>query len=111
MTMPIGIALAFLVDWSNKKRTIITILAAVSIEFLQLLSIVALHRIDRIFDIKDLILNTAGGILGLGLFWLFCFFVSRIKIKESGYRDVFWLILKVSENCIEGKTSLNGVGR
>ena len=63
MTMPIGIALAFLVDWSNKKRTIITILAAVSIEFLQLLSIVALHRIDRIFDIKDLILNTAGGIL------------------------------------------------
>ena len=110
MTLPIGIALAFLVDWSNKRRTVVTILAAAGIECLQLLSIAALHRIDRIFDVKDIILNVAGSILGLGLFRIFCFIAGRIQTKESGKPDGFWFISKVSRNCLEGKSSLDGIG-
>lgn len=83
LTLPIGILLPFISkNMIKKKRWIIVILISFSIEFIQFFIIYFMHAVTMSFDIKDVILNLAGGVIGIILFEGFAY-ISRILFGET----------------------------
>ena len=88
-----------------------TVVVSAAIEFIQLLTILLLHRVDTIFDVKDIVLNLAGGLLGLGLFYMFCAVAGGIRRKGQNHRNLTGFLLLVAANCRENRSSLCGAGQ
>lgn len=68
VTIPIGILLPLMIDFSRRGRWICIILLSCSLELLQLFIIYFAHSISLFFDIKDVFLNLFGGVIGCILF-------------------------------------------
>ena len=96
MTLPLGVFLPFISNVDNLKRTILTIILAFSVEFIQLLMIISMHRVDTFFDVKDIILNVTGALLGLFLFKVFSGYIYKKNYQVSG--DIIGFIVRVCIN-------------
>jgi len=68
LTVPMGLLLPFLFDFSKRILWSCVIMLSCMIEMIQLGMIAVFHCVSKAFDVKDIILNLAGGLLGLILF-------------------------------------------
>lgn len=87
LLLPLGVYLALFFHYRFKKGVLIIFLTSLAIETLQLiLSYVGL-LFPRVFNVDDLMLNTLGGAIGMGMVYLLMkTFISRsagMKIKQS----------------------------
>jgi glycopeptide antibiotics resistance protein len=106
VTFPIGILIPFILNIKNKIKVIIVLIISISLEFFQLLIISSLHPINIFFDIKDIILNVTGGMLGCIAFIAMSTIISKIPEKNEEYRDLFSYIYIVCKNTKNGNRSL-----
>ncbi len=97
LTIPLGILLIFLTNYTLAKRIFVTVVLCVSIEIIQLLLIIMLHLPYRTFDINDIILNIFGGIIGVIIFYLCSLLYIKLpaKNKNSSY---FHMVCQNSAN-------------
>jgi len=77
LTVPIGIFLPFVCGLKTHTRGFFVIGISLAIELIQLIIIYFLHSVTLFFDIKDMILNFAGGLIGILLFRM----VSQLIVK------------------------------
>ncbi len=112
MTLPLGAVLSFLLNMGKRRRLIATVMMAASVELVQLacqLLQIGFHS----FDVKDVILNAAGGLAGYGLFQIFCRLVNRLSLRLSlrpyDGRGFFPLLVQTARNCAAGRKSLEGI--
>lgn len=77
LTVPIGICLPFVSGLKTHTRGFCVIGISLAIELIQLIIIYFSHSVTLFFDIKDIILNFAGGLIGI----LFFKMVSQLIVK------------------------------
>lgn len=82
LTVPIGILLPFLFDFTKRTCWCCTIIISCMIELIQLWTIAVFHSVSKTFDVKDIILNLVGGILGLVLFEMLAAVVRKVIHPE-----------------------------
>ncbi len=85
MTVPFGVLLPLC--WKDKKKRLyggLFLLLPVLIECTQLLLDVTLGTFYRTFDVDDIILNTAGALIGFGLLKVTSRLFRRIQQKKQG---------------------------
>lgn len=87
LLFPLGIYLRYYFKCSVSKLILITFLVSLSFECIQLSGLFGLYpRPYRLFDVDDLIINTAGGILGCICTPLFAYFLpSRTTLDATSY--------------------------
>jgi glycopeptide antibiotics resistance protein len=88
LTVPFGFGIPFLVRFKPKYFPWLAIGAGLSTEIAQLGVSLLIGGVYRSVDINDVLLNTAGALLGYALFrgfaWLYVAISKRTKIKQSG---------------------------
>jgi glycopeptide antibiotics resistance protein len=88
LTMPFGFGIPFLVRFKPKHFPWLAIGAGLTTETAQLGVSLLIGCVYRSVDINDVLLNTAGALLGYALFrgfaWLYVAISKRIKIRQSG---------------------------
>ena len=110
LTLPMGFVLPFLLDQGKRRRFFTVIAFSVGVEMVQLVGV--LLRISfHTFDIKDVMLNAAGGAAGCGLFWLFCRAAAAARFLPDGGHGPLALMIRVARNCAAGRSSLAGIER
>lgn len=113
LTLPIGFCIPFYINVDRRKNYIISGIISLSIEFVQLILIITVHTIDIKFDVKDLILNLSGALLGCLIFDLFSLITSKIFHefieKDNDYIDIFSYILIICDNYTKGKKSIDNL--
>ena len=113
LTLPIGFCIPFYINVDRRKNYIISGIISLSIEFGQLILIITVHTIDIKFDVKDLILNLSGALLGCLIFDLFSLITSKIFHefieKDNDYIDIFSYILIICDNYTKGKKSIDNL--
>lgn len=90
LTLPIGILLPLLFDVSRRFHWIFTITLSCMIEFAQLAIIYFYHSVSLFFDIKDIVLNLAGGIAGLLIYGIFMAFINKFKRIHPETKSAFF---------------------
>ena len=97
LTLPIGLCMPFYVNVDRRKNYIKSGIISLSIECIQLMLIITLHTIDIKFDVKDLILNLSGALLGCLIFDLISLMISKtfrkLTEKNNDCIDIFSYIL------------------
>lgn len=113
LTLPIGFCIPFYINVDRRENYIISGIISLSIEFVQLILIITVHTIDIKFDVKDLILNLSGALLGCLIFDLFSLITSKIFHKfiekDNDYIDIFSYILIICDNYTKGKKSIDNL--
>ncbi|MDR3270063.1 MAG: VanZ family protein [Peptococcaceae bacterium] len=72
LTLPFGAYLAYYFKQDLKKVALLAFLLSLFFELTQLSGLYGVYpRPYRFFDVDDLLQNTAGGVLGYAVFWLF----------------------------------------
>ncbi len=101
-TVPIGIGIQFIFDLKRQYRWILAVILAEIPEIAQLILICALHPINKIFDINDVILNGIGVVVGL----LMMEIMNRlVKMPPKDEKTVFhycWNICYQTDKFIKG---------
>lgn len=87
LTVPMGLLLPFLFDFSKRILWSCVIMLSCMVELIQLGIIAVFHCVSKAFDVKDIILNLAGGLLGLILFEALAAAVRKVIHPEvkSGF--------------------------
>lgn len=87
VTVPMGLLLPFLFDFSKRVLWGCIIFLSCMMELIQLGMIVVFHCVSKAFDVKDILLNLAGGLLGLILFEALAAAVRKVIHPEvkSGF--------------------------
>lgn len=92
LTVPIGILLPLLFDLSKRARWCCTIILSCMIELVQLWTIAVFRSASKSFDVKDIILNLTGGLLGLVLFEALAAVVRKVirpEVKNSFLKYIY----------------------
>lgn len=110
LTFPVGILLAFVMNYTWKQRIIVSTIFSVMIEVIQLCLIILLRLIDVDFDLIDIVLNVGGTMLGHLLFYAFCKIYVGLEMTENAKNNVNYF-RRVCENCAGKKKSLDGLTR
>lgn len=87
LTIPIGILLPFISGLKKEKRWFCVIGISCVVEIVQFFIIYLTHSVTLYFDMKDIILNVCGGIIGCALFEILAKIISAIIGSDS--RNVF----------------------
>lgn len=82
LTVPMGLLLPFLFDFTKRIRWGCIIILSCMIELIQLGMIAVFHCVSKAFDVKDIILNLAGGVLGLAFFEVLAAAVRKVISPE-----------------------------
>ena len=80
VTVPLGLALAFMYRRKFVITAVMTVLLSMAIEGIQLLIICTVKPANIWFDTTDIILNACGGIIGV----VILFVLQKICIKNKG---------------------------
>ncbi len=85
LTLPFGIYLGYYFKSSLRKVVLLTFLLSLFFEITQLTGLYGIYpRAYRLFDVDDLILNTAGGLIGYGIYAIFKNLLpSRDKLDKA----------------------------
>lgn len=84
LTVPIGILLPLIFKLKKWKRRILTVGISFAVEIIQFFIIYCAHAITLFFDVKDILLNVCGGIIGCVLFELLSRIIVRVVQPEKG---------------------------
>ena len=106
--MPLGIILPFITNLNNKSRIGVIALISCMIEIIQWIIIFTFHTITLYFDIKDMVLNLAGGIVGYIVF----VFIGRIALRifdNKRSNKTIDFVCKVCKNTTENRKSFYGM--
>jgi glycopeptide antibiotics resistance protein len=79
ITIPVGLVLPYLIKLGKRGIWIALVISGLGIEFLQLTLSLFVKFPYRVVDISDVILNTAGFLVGYFLFRLFSLIKSKIN--------------------------------
>lgn len=83
LTIPIGILLPFVLELKKRNYRICVITTSSAVELIQLFIIYFTHSVTLFFDVKDLMLNAFGGIIGCILFEIFA---KIIRVVIHSYK-------------------------
>lgn len=92
VTVPMGLLLPLLFDFSKRMFWGCIIFLSCMMELIQLGLIVVFHCVSKAFDVKDILLNLAGGLLGIVLFEALAAAVRKVihpEVKNSFLKYIY----------------------
>lgn len=91
LTIPIGILSPFILSLKKRKRWGFVIAISCAVEIVQLFIIYFAHSVTLYFDIKDILLNVCGGIIGCVLFEILAKII--LAVIDSNESNTFFRYL------------------
>ncbi len=97
LTVPLGILLPFILDIKPWPRRILTLIVSAFIEIVQFFIIYFFHTVSLFFDVKDIILNICGGIIGIIIFEIVADIVRKKLNRFSDKNKLFHYIYEICQ--------------
>lgn len=107
VTIPFGVLFPFLVYKMRNIHKMIIVIFSCGLELFQLVIIAIFHSVTLYFDIKDLILNLIGGLVG---YWLFCCLAMIVR-KYPGLGKNSEMFSYIYQRCASIKCSTSTIAK
>ena len=107
LTVPIGVGIQYFINTKFTERLVLSILLALSFEFVQLILLLSLKPIDIFFDMNDIICNGMGAVIGLLIAYLMNQVLCKLPIKSN--QGLLSYVHQVALNCSKNQKSLDNL--
>lgn len=107
LTVPIGVGIQYFINTKFMERLVLSILLALSFEFVQLILLLTLKPIDIFFDMNDIICNGMGAVIGLFIAYLMNQVLCKLPIKSN--QGLLSYVHQVALNCSKNQKSLDNL--